>query len=301
MPDLIELQSFYHTIHKELQPVQYDIGHFNIFRIEDLELPQQKPLSYNRRDFFKISLVKGRSNIHYADQSMDIDGDVLVFTNPLIPYSWERISSEHTGYICVFTEAFFHHSEDLNSFFVFQHASSAIIPLDGNDAAVFYLLFEKMYAELQGAYSRKYELIRHMLMEVIHSAQKIHPLQGSPAVDSNASKRIYTLFAELLERQFPIETSNQCIKLKTPSQYAAQLNIHVNHLNKVLKETTGQTTYRLINERLLQEAKILLKSTAWTVNEIAWSLGFEEAHHFSAFFKHRQQLTPTAFRNHHMD
>jgi len=52
----------------------------------------------------------------------------------------------------------------------------------------------------------------------------------------------------------------------------------------------------LINERLLQEAKILLKSTNWTITEIAWSLGFEEANHFSSFFKSRTNETPNKFR-----
>jgi AraC family transcriptional activator of pobA len=42
----------------------------------------------------------------------------------------------------------------------------------------------------------------------------------------------------------------------------------------------------------LQEAKILLKSTSWTINEIAWSLGFEEPNHFSGFFKTQAKTTP---------
>jgi AraC-like DNA-binding protein len=52
----------------------------------------------------------------------------------------------------------------------------------------------------------------------------------------------------------------------------------------------------VISERLLQEAKILLKHTDWNISEIAYSLGFEEPTHFNNFFKKNIQLTPRQFR-----
>ncbi len=82
-----------------------------------------------------------------------------------------------------------------------------------------------------------------MLLEIVHSAQKmVYPPPASTQTGSNAAEqRIIALFAELLERQFPIELSNQDVGTNSPSAFARQLNIHVNHLNKALKETTGQT------------------------------------------------------------
>jgi AraC family transcriptional activator of pobA len=74
------------------------------------------------------------------------------------------------------------------------------------------------------------------------------------------------------------------------------LTIHVNHLNRALKETTQKTTSEIIAERILQEAKILLKHTDWNISEIAYSLGFEEPTHFNNFFKKNIQLTPRQFR-----
>ena len=89
----------------------------------------------------------------------------------------------------------------------------------------------------------------------------------------------------------------QKLKLRTANDYAQRLAIHVNHLNKILKENTGKTTTEIIGSRIVQEAKILLKQTSWNVSEIAYSLGFEELAHFSNFFKKRTALTPLAFRN----
>lgn len=301
MATFIELQTFYKTFNQDLKPVQNEVGHFNIFKVEDLLLPTHKPVTYSRRNFYKVSLVSGHSKIHYADHSIEILDNVLVFTNPMIPFLWERISEKHSGYVCIFTEAFFNKFGNIKEYPVFQSADTGVVPLATDNVLQYNELFSRMFKELQGDYAYKYDLLRNLLMEVIHGAQKMQPASGSITSGSNASERITSLFAELLERQFPIELSNQVIRLNTPSAFAGQLKIHINHLNKALKETTGQTTSQLIKDRLLQEAKIILKSTNWSINEIAWSLGFEEPNHFSSFFKGRAGITPKNFRQSEID
>lgn len=301
MSSFIKLHNFYKTINQDAEPGENEVGHFNIFKVEDILLPKHKQVTYSRRDFFKMSLVTGHSKIHYADQTVEVQQSALVFTNPMIPYFWERISEVHTGYVCIFTEAFFNRFGNIKDYPVFQSTDAAIIPLSTADAAKYDALFSKMLEELQGDYTYKYDLLRNLLMTIVHSAQKMQPATGNIYGASNSAERLTGLFAELLERQFPIEMSNQTIKLSSPSAFAAQLNIHVNHLNKALKEITGQTTSQLINNRLIQEAKILLKSTKWTISEIAWSLGFEEPNHFSSFFKSRVKITPNKFRQSKID
>ncbi len=102
---------------------------------------------------------------------------------------------------------------------------------------------------------------------------------------------------ELLERQFPIDDNHQKINLRSASEFAGQLNVHVNHLNRAVKETTQKTTSRIIAERILQESKILLKHSNWGVAELAYALGFTEVTHFNNFFKKHVQLSPLKFRN----
>ena len=71
----------------------------------------------------------------------------------------------------------------------------------------------------------------------------------------------------------------------------------VRSVNKVLKETTGKSTTDIINGRIAEEAKILLKQTQWNVSEIAFTLGFDEVAHFSNFFKKHTTLSPLKYRN----
>ena len=86
------------------------------------------------------------------------------------------------------------------------------------------------------------------------------------------------------------------LRLRTALDYANHLAVHVNHLNRVLKEVTGKTTARLLAERLVQEAYALLRHTDWPVSRIGYCLGFEEPAHFTHFFRKNTGLAPTAAR-----
>jgi AraC family transcriptional regulator, transcriptional activator of pobA len=300
MPAFVTLPDFYKTLNQTAEPTLANIGHFNIFKVEEMALPQRKPITYNRRSFFKISLVNGHGRVHYADQTVEVNGSVLVFTNPMIPFHWEK-KSEQKGFVCVFTEAFFDRFSSIKNYPVFQQPAAGILPLTETDAIRYEDIFTRIYHELNGDYHYKYDFVRHLIMEVVHAAQKLQPAIGAPATGPNAAERITGLFAELLERQFPIEENNQVMQLTAPAAFAKNLNVHVNHLNKALREITGKTTSQLIKARMLQEAKTLLKTTTWTVNEIAWCLGFAEPNHFSTFFKTGAGITPNNFRKAELD
>jgi len=298
MSDFLNLNSLYKQLPGD-HPSENNIGlgHFNIIKLEDL-LTDGKPkyTSYSRRSFFKVSLINGDCVVHYADRSIPVNGYAIVFTNPVVPYKWEVISKKQLGYVCVFTEALFNRFATIKDFPVFSSPEKAVVLLPAAQYEKFKSLFIKMEAELQSDYTYKYDFLRNLLMEVIHEAQKLQPETGITVSASNAAERIATLFTDLLERQFTIQNSDEMVLLKSPSDFAEKLNMHVNHLNKVLKSATGQTTSQLIKERTLHEAKVLLKTTNWTITQIARCLGFEEPNHFSIFFKDQTSITPGTFR-----
>jgi AraC family transcriptional activator of pobA len=238
MKSFLKLEEFYDHASKPIDVPYNSRGHFNIIRVEDLQLSESKPVSFTRRSYFKVSLVSGHSRIHYADQTMEVTESALVFTNPMIPYFWEPIDSKQTGLICIFTEDFFAGTASIADYPIFHSPAQGVVGLSADQLPFFHDIFVKMQQELLG----------------------------------------------------------QRIKLDTPTDFAGQLNIHVNHLNKALKEITGNTTSALISARIMQEAKLLLKGTVWPVNDIAWSLGFDEPNHFSAFFKHAAAVTPKQYR-----
>lgn len=298
MESPLSLEEFYNEKpHWMPANLQKEMGHFNVFRLADVLGKPHGPMPYRRIDFYKVTFMTGSNRISYADRLIELDGPALVFSNPLIPYKWEHLSGDQgAGYFCIFTEAFFSQFGHLRDYPLFQPGSTPVFLLSDEQAAAIVSIYERMLQELASDYVYKYDVLRTLVFELVHLALKMQPADTSIYANSNAAVRISSLFMELLERQFPIESPGQQIALRAPSQYATQLAVHVNHLNRALREVSGKTTSKLIAERLTQEAKSLLRHTNWNVGEVAWCLGFEERSHFINFFKKNTRLSPGAFR-----
>ncbi|MDM1294121.1 helix-turn-helix transcriptional regulator [Sphingobacterium sp. N143] len=271
------------------------MSHFNVFSRE--HCPLKSP--YNRKDYFKISLMIGEGQLHYADQWISIDRPALVFSSPLVPYSWETTNPNQKGWFCLFTQKFIQEDKQYNHSILENHffhtGGSPVYFLTPDQLTLFDTIFQRMNTELRSDFRYKYEIIRNQLQLLVLEALKMKPIhEFSPY--QNSSQRISYLFFELLERQFPIDTEN-LLRLKNATDYAQLLNIHVNSLNRALKQSTGKTTHELISMRIIQEAKALLQHSHWNINEIAYALGFEEAANFSNYFKKNTGFPPLAFRN----
>ena len=78
--------------------------------------------------------------------------------------------------------------------------------------------------------------------------------------------------------------------------YFSNLNLHVNYLNRAVKETTGKSTTTHISERIASEAKAMLLHTDWNVADIAYALGFEYPTYFNNFFKRVTGTNPMSLR-----
>ena len=280
--------------------INKEIGHFNVFNIADVIANSRKkgPMPYNRRAYYKISIIRGRNRAEYADKVIQIEKNALLFATPKIPYHYLPLDENQGGFFCIFTDEFLIRNKSgviLEDLSIFQPGGYPVFELSDSAARDIIEIFRKMNQELGSDYAFKYDLIRNYLLELIHYGQKLQPATALYPTHT-ASERVSSLFIELLERQFPIESPRQKLSLRTAKDYAERLSIHVNHLNKVLKENLGKTTTDIISSRIVLEAKILLKQTDWNISEIAYSLGFEELAHFSNFFKKQTQLSPQLFR-----
>jgi AraC family transcriptional regulator, transcriptional activator of pobA len=297
----ITIEDFYKQIKTEIpSEITKEIGHFNVFNIKELfEKNKEKPaMPYDRRAYYKISLIRGKNRVEYADKVIEIEKNALLFATPKIPYNYVPMDKEQSGHFCVFTAEFITKNKigiDLDELPIFKVDGYPVFQLSDDEANDIDLVFTKIHKEIGSEYIYKYDLIRNFVAEMIHFGQKLQPITALYS-KHNSSARVSSLFLELLERQFPIESIHQKIELKTAKDFATRLSIHVNHLNKVLKENTGKTTTDLITTRITTEAKILLKQTDWNISEISYSLGFEEIAHFSNFFKKQTTFTPLAYR-----
>ncbi|MNJ99014.1 HTH-type transcriptional regulator ChbR [compost metagenome] len=268
------------------------------FNVWQLEADSHATRIYSRKDFYKICLTTGKSAIHYADRSFQQEGTILFFGNPHIPYSWETLSTTYVGYTVLFSEEFFNasqRSESLQHSPLFKIGGTPILKIDEGQRDFLNAIFLKMIEEQKSDYAYKDDLIRNYINLIIHEALKLNPSEHYDQ-HQNAAGRLSSVFLELLERQFPVESTDKPLQLKTAQDYAAALNVHVNYLNRAVKETTGKPTTTHITERIISEAKALLQYTGWNVAEIAYALGFEYPTYFNNFFKKLTGTNPKAFR-----
>ena len=78
--------------------------------------------------------------------------------------------------------------------------------------------------------------------------------------------------------------------------FADQLNISPKYLMHAVKATTGKSPGFFINEKITDNAKLLLRDYSLNISQISEKLGFSEISSFSNFFKKQTNLSPTLYR-----
>jgi AraC-like DNA-binding protein len=277
------------------EDVASEISQFNVFQVEEaVESFICRP--YNRPGYYKISLHQGYNKLSDASNSYEFEGSALIFSSADVVYGLEHRGKQQTCYFCVFTKDFFDKFAGIGTYEVFTDASAAVLCLTEPQRREFISLFELMRQEIKGDFRLKYDLLRTLVMQLILKAVKLRPAPEPKRLLSNAGVRVTKRFIVLLEQQFPITSPTHQMALRHPTEFAQQLLLHVNYLNRALKINSGKTTSQLISERTIREAQELLSNTTWNIVEIAWCLGYEDVSHFIKSFKNYGGTTPSAFR-----
>src|SRR5699024_397414 len=88
--------------------IQKEIGHFNVFDVAEtlqkVRIHQEMP--YDRRAYYKISLIRGKNKAEYADKISQVENNALLFATPKVPYHWVPQDEDQAGSFCVFTDSF---------------------------------------------------------------------------------------------------------------------------------------------------------------------------------------------------
>ena len=95
-------------------------------------------------------------------------------------------------------------------------------------------------------------------------------------------------FKELIELNFKAHWS--------VSQYAKALSISPTHLSRLTRAANGSSALRMIEARLMREARRNLAYTNLSISSIAYTLGFTDPAYFSRVFTRDAGISPKAFR-----
>lgn len=271
-------------------------GHFAVLDLNSCVGSNTVCLTKGVRDFYKIVWVQGSLEVICEDRGYVVDGFALFFCNPHVSCALKSMGGVRAGMFCIFDRPFIESVSGPLEHQLFQPRGEHLYMLNKMQAQMVKRIVKGMSRALQTDELQKMDVVRGLFLELVHFVDKSKLSEVELLSDQNASQRIATMFMELLECQFPIDNDHGHVFLRTPSDFAAQLNIHVNHLNRSLKRTTGKTTTTLILDRLLQESKDLLQFGDRSILDLSHALGFKEPTHFTNFFKKHTGESPTQYR-----
>lgn len=133
------------------------------------------------------------------------------------------------------------------------------------------------------------EITQGLLLSLFYEVYHIY--KGHPVKD-NAPK---TRKEELFERFLRL-VSEWYKKERSVSYYADKLFLTAKHLSTVVKEVSGKTAGEWIDSLVVLEAKVLLKSSELSIQEIADELHFSNQSFFGKYFKHHAGMSPKEYR-----
>ena len=290
------LESFYKEKYNQTyNSLNSDKMQFNI--LSNADCLKGSSMLYRRREFYKVAFFKGHCILHYGDKSLEVNSAALAFFKPDVPYTIDMLEDSSFGGYFIFREPYFndYYRSNIRELPLFKYGNKPVYLLNKSQEKNTDRIFKKLQREMASDYQFKHDLIRNNIVELIHFALKMQPTEKLyQLIDSKV--RITTVFNELLERQFPIESPNLKFELRSAQDFAKLMNVHVNYLNRAIKSSTGKTTTEVISEKVVSEAIALLKHSNWNISEIGYSLGFEDPSHFNHFFKKQTQQAPSNFR-----
>jgi Response regulator containing CheY-like receiver domain and AraC-type DNA-binding domain len=90
--------------------------------------------------------------------------------------------------------------------------------------------------------------------------------------------------------------SNHLDKNLSINEISKDLNISGDHLNRIFKQDTGETIHRVIIQKRIEEACILLRKENSKVYEVAHQVGFNDYKYFYQVFRKIMQQSPKAYQ-----
>lgn len=174
--------------------------------------------------------------------------------------------------------------------FIIQFKNSPIIMLKdeevANIASFHSFLWQKIKNE-KGHYRKR--IINNLLQALFFETLNIYKDRNTIiSTRRSRNEEIFYNFFSIVEREFKVNRS--------VAFYANKLYISPKHLSAVVKAISGRTAGEWIDNYVILAAKVLLRSSSHTIQEISSELNFANQSFFGKYFKHHVGLSPSQYR-----
>jgi AraC family transcriptional activator of pobA len=252
-------------------------------------------------DFYSIALKKNfDAKVKYGQQEYDFDEGVLFFISPNQVFSIEVKKNEVSklaGWMLLIHPDFFWKTtlaQNIRKYDFFDYSVNEALFLSDKEETTLTIIIQNIQNEYHSTIDQfSQNIIISQIETLLNYADRFYQRQFITRKISN--HQILDRLEKLLVDYF---NSDDIVSKGLPTvQYLAD-NLHVSqgYLSGLLKVLTGQSTQQHIHNKLIEKAKEKLSTTALSVGEIAYELGFEHSQSFSKLFKTKTDLSPSEFR-----
>ncbi|UOG73764.1 AraC family transcriptional regulator [Hymenobacter tibetensis] len=245
-------------------------------------------------DFYLLLYVTQGHGTHTIDLvSYEVRPGSLFFMTPGQVHHWQ-LSDDTQGYVVLFEADFYlfrYPGSRLFDYPFFNHTHPPVLYLAEGETEIRFLI-ERMWAEDAAPAPQQDEVFRSYLHICLELAARHFPSTTAPEPEEpRHAQQLLREFGALINQGFRVHREVQ--------YYADQLHVSPNHLNALCRRHLSKTASAFIQERVLVEARRLLRHTPATVSQVADALGFEDASYFGRYFRKHTGLTPDTFRGTH--
>lgn len=250
-------------------------------------------------DFYVVSIKRGCNNLLYGQQKYDFDEGLMAFMSPgqILRGEEGGLPPKLEGWMLFIHPDFLWGTalaKKIKQYDYFDYATNEALFLSNKEEALINGIIENIRQEYKSNIDKfSQEVIIAQLELLFTYAQRFYERQFITRKITN--NKILSRLEDVLTDYFNSE--NLIAKgLPTVQHIASELNISIKYLSSLLKQLTGQTTQQHIHEKLIEKAKEKLSTTALSISEIAYELGFEHSQSFSKLFKAKTNQSPLQFR-----
>jgi AraC family transcriptional regulator, transcriptional activator of pobA len=245
-----------------------------------------------RKDFYFVALVSnaGETRITYDNTNVTQLNSFLVFQSPGLLYSFYRDNTAN-GYLLYFKKEClsFFKPDIVKEFPFFNLLHTNFFKLNHNKFREFAPHFEDVFKAYENASDNQHKVASIKLLALLYQLKEF----------TNAFKQWeegFTTPQQIILQKYIQLVNNFYLEKRTIEEYAAILNVTSNYLSQSVKKASGKNASGFINDRILAEAKSLIRFTQLDIAEIAYQLNFTDPANFGKFFKKNTDQTPLAFR-----
>jgi AraC family transcriptional activator of pobA len=244
-------------------------------------------------DFFEIMIFeKAKGKIELNGEVLDAGENSFFFICPFQKKSCQVSLQGIKGFHLVFQNDFLADFFDdklfayrLQYFYNYQYPQYLRIPTKEYEIVRFAL--NEIIYEINNFQNDSSHIIRSLLYFTLSKLNRLYSKCYSISPDTQTDSNIFK-FKRLLELHIRTIHSVQA--------YCDLLQVNRHQMNAMVKKYTGFTSKEMIDNRRLQEVKTELRYTNKTIAEIAYDLNFSEPNNLTRFFKLREGVSPSGFR-----